>query len=94
MAIANSISFNPRPSVKTGEHVLNFAATTGVTFQSTPVSEDGRTSVLPIQRAVAGMFQSTPVSEDGRTLPKVWPLPQQKSFNPRPSVKTGELPGR
>ena len=36
------------------------------------------------------VFQSTPVSEDGRTLCGSSPSPFSASFNPRPSVKTGE----
>ena len=36
-------------------------------FQSTPVSEDGRTTWGQLIGLRPGMFQSTPVSEDGRT---------------------------
>ena len=42
-------------------------------------------------RAAMQKFQSTPVSEDGRTDHRQRAIMGCASFNPRPSVKTGEL---
>ena len=40
-----SMCFNPRPSVKTGELLVEVDGPNGKLFQSTPVSEDGRTVI-------------------------------------------------
>ena len=61
-------SFNPRPSVKTGEQNLPQLLMAAATFQSTPVSEDGRTTGAVQSLRASLLFQSTPVSEDGRTM--------------------------
>ena len=59
--------FNPRPSVKTGEHHFFWTCLSDRLFQSTPVSEDGRTHWQAVGQLRRCLFQSTPVSEDGRT---------------------------
>ena len=61
-------------------------------FQSTPVIADGRSSGYLLEAAYTTMFQSTPVIADGRSALRAGPRCSSRSFNPRPSLLTGEAP--
>ena len=82
-------SFNPRPSVKTGERSRNSLSVWIVMFQSTPVSEDGRTRKHLLRIHLRSKFQSTPVSEDGRTVAKVAHTAQLAMFQSTPVSEDG-----
>ena len=59
-------------------------------FQSTPVITDGRTIGLIDELHEHKTFQSTPVITDGRTLTSHYAPSTWSSFNPHPSLLTGE----
>ena len=62
----------------------------GKGFQSTPVTADGRTLLVVVLMARVKVFQSTPVTADGRTPSGTADIQSSASFNPRPSLLTGE----
>ena len=57
--------FNPRPSVKTGELFAAARANGNNPFQSTPVSEDGRTAVSEANNFNLRSFNPRPSVKTG-----------------------------
>ena len=85
--------FNPRPSVKTGEQVHPSTAGHLWRFQSTPVSEDGRTAVHHLPHQPNNGFNPRPSVKTGERRATRLALPVAR-FQSTPVSEDGRTQNR
>ena len=91
-AAQETIGFNPRPSLLTGESAQERSTRTRPQlFQSTPVIADGRIGLPPVKTPAMPKFQSTPVIADGRIATDLDAGAPFNGFQSTPVIADGRI---
>ena len=88
------ISFNPRPSLRTGATTAMVALPAQDVFQSSPVTKDGRYVTITLRRGRCSRFQSSPVTKDGRYGSFLGHRGSGCRFQSSPVTKDGRYPSQ